>query len=49
MCAEAVWWRCHRSLIADYLKAEGVKSFIVGLNSSTLIPTRPPHESSPDI
>src|SRR5689334_2724993 len=19
MCAEAVWWRCHRSLIADYL------------------------------
>jgi len=25
MCAEAVWWRCHRSLISDYLKAEGVK------------------------
>jgi len=24
MCAEAVWWRCHRSLIADYLKAQGV-------------------------
>ena len=24
MCAEAVWWRCHRSLIADYLKASGV-------------------------
>jgi uncharacterized protein (DUF488 family) len=23
MCAEAVWWRCHRSLIADYLKAQG--------------------------
>ena len=22
MCAEAVWWRCHRSLIADYLKAK---------------------------
>src|SRR5687768_9756444 len=21
MCAEAVWWRCHRSLIADYFKA----------------------------
>lgn len=21
MCAEAVWWKCHRSLIADYLKA----------------------------
>ncbi len=25
MCAEAVWWRCHRSLISDYLKASGVK------------------------
>src|SRR5918995_1063212 len=25
MCAEAVWWRCHRSLISDYLKAKGVK------------------------
>ena len=23
MCAEAVWWRCHRSLISDYLKAAG--------------------------
>jgi len=25
MCAEAVWWRCHRSLIADYLKARGLE------------------------
>jgi uncharacterized protein (DUF488 family) len=25
MCAEAVWWRCHRSLIADYLKAREVE------------------------
>ena len=25
MCAEAVWWRCHRSLVADYLKARGVE------------------------
>lgn len=23
MCSEAVWWRCHRSLIADALKAGG--------------------------
>ena len=23
MCAEALWWRCHRSLIADYLKSVG--------------------------
>jgi uncharacterized protein (DUF488 family) len=25
MCAEAVWWRCHRSLISDYLKSTGWK------------------------
>ena len=25
MCAEAVWWRCHRSLISDYLKAKGMQ------------------------
>lgn len=24
MCAESVWWRCHRSMISDYLKASGV-------------------------
>lgn len=23
MCAEAVWWRCHRRIIADYLLLEG--------------------------
>ena len=27
MCAEAVWWRCHRRIIADYLLAKG---FFVG-------------------
>jgi uncharacterized protein (DUF488 family) len=25
MCAEAVWWRCHRSLISDHLKARGIE------------------------
>jgi uncharacterized protein (DUF488 family) len=25
MCAEAIWWRCHRSLISDYLKARGIE------------------------
>jgi uncharacterized protein (DUF488 family) len=25
MCAEALWWRCHRSLISDYLKSTGVE------------------------
>jgi uncharacterized protein (DUF488 family) len=24
MCAEAVWWRCHRALISDFLKARDV-------------------------
>lgn len=23
MCSEAVWWRCHRSLVSDYLKFNG--------------------------
>ena len=23
MCAEAVWWRCHRRIIADYLLLRG--------------------------
>jgi uncharacterized protein (DUF488 family) len=25
MCAEAVWWRCHRALISDYLKVRGIE------------------------
>ena len=25
MCAEAVWWRCHRRIISDYLVAAGEK------------------------
>jgi uncharacterized protein (DUF488 family) len=24
MCAEAVWWRCHRRIITDYLLARGI-------------------------
>jgi uncharacterized protein (DUF488 family) len=27
MCAEAVWWRCHRRIIADYLIAGGEEVF----------------------
>lgn len=27
MCAEAVWWRCHRRIIADYLIAAGETVF----------------------
>ena len=29
MCAEAVWWRCHRRIIADYLLAQGAAVFHV--------------------
>jgi len=25
MCSEAVWWRCHRGLIADWFKVRGVR------------------------
>jgi uncharacterized protein (DUF488 family) len=35
MCAEAVWWKCHRSLIADYLKADGIAvSHIIDASSA---------------
>lgn len=27
MCSEAPWWRCHRSLISDYLKVRGWSVF----------------------
>lgn len=33
MCSEAVWWRCHRRIIADYLVHSGQSVFhIVGEN-----------------
>ena len=33
MCAEAVWWRCHRRIISDYLIANGETVFhILGHN-----------------
>jgi uncharacterized protein (DUF488 family) len=25
MCAEAVWWQCHRAMISDALKVQGIK------------------------
>lgn len=25
MCAEAVWWRCHRRIVADYLLSRNIK------------------------
>ncbi|MDE2262398.1 MAG: DUF488 domain-containing protein [Gammaproteobacteria bacterium] len=37
MCAEAVWWRCHRRIIADYLLAAGFKVVHI-LGSGKLTP-----------
>lgn len=36
MCAEAVWWRCHRRIITDYLIAAGVRvQHIMGVGKIT--------------
>lgn len=36
MCAESVWWRCHRSLVPDYLKLKGWQIMhIMGKNKAT--------------
>lgn len=42
-CAEAVWWSCHRSLIADFLKHRGwTVSHIMGVGKAQEHPyTRP--------
>jgi uncharacterized protein (DUF488 family) len=40
MCAEAVWWRCHRRIIADYLIAAGETVFHI-LRAGQLAPARP--------
>jgi len=43
MCAEAVWWRCHRSLIADVLKSLGFEVVhILGTGSAKEHPYTPP-------
>lgn len=39
MCAEAVWWRCHRALVSDYLKVRGVEvRHILGPDKTELHP-----------
>ena len=39
MCAEAVWWRCHRRIIADYLLAAGESVFHI-LGADRIEPAR---------
>lgn len=42
MCAEAVWWRCHRRIITDYLLAYGVPvEHIMALGTVTLATLTP--------
>ena len=36
MCSEALWWRCHRSMVSDYLKLHGWKVMhIMGIHKTT--------------
>jgi uncharacterized protein (DUF488 family) len=39
MCSEAVWWRCHRRIVADYLLAGGETVFHV-MGKGRLEPAR---------
>jgi len=39
MCAEAVWWRCHRRIVADYLIARGRPVFHI-MGAGRLEPAR---------
>ena len=35
MCSEVLWWRCHRSMISDYLKLKGWNVIhIIGINKT---------------
>jgi len=49
MCAEAVWWRCHRRIIADYLVADGFSvAHIMGHNRVDLAKLTPGAHLLPD-
>ena len=49
MCAEAVWWRCHRRIIADYLLADGCTVFhILGEGAVKLAQMTPGAVSTAD-
>jgi uncharacterized protein (DUF488 family) len=40
MCAESVWWRCHRRIVADYLLCAGRPVFHL-MNRDKVDPARP--------
>jgi uncharacterized protein (DUF488 family) len=39
MCAEAVWWRCHRRIISDYLLERGREVFHL-MGGGKVVPAR---------
>jgi uncharacterized protein (DUF488 family) len=43
MCSEAMWWKCHRSLVSDYLKVKGWNvQHIIDVNKSSEHPYTSP-------
>lgn len=43
MCSEAVWWRCHRSMVSDFLKVKGWEVLhIMGVGKETEHPFTAP-------
>ncbi|MBO0734589.1 MAG: DUF488 domain-containing protein [Methylocapsa sp.] len=49
MCAEALWWRCHRRIITDYLLASSETVFhILGLDHSEEATIMPEAQLGPD-
>ena len=43
MCSEAVWWRCHRSMVSDYLKLNEWKVMhIMGIGKEEIHPYTTP-------
>jgi uncharacterized protein (DUF488 family) len=49
MCSEAVWWRCHRRIITDYLLASGETVYhLMGQNRQVLASLTPGAAVRPD-
>jgi uncharacterized protein (DUF488 family) len=49
MCSEALWWRCHRRIITDYLLVEGfIVEHILGSNKVAAAALTPGALPSPD-
>jgi uncharacterized protein (DUF488 family) len=46
MCSEAMWWKCHRAMVSDYLKVKGWSVYhILDINKSQLHPYTSPARS----